>query len=96
MTGVRKAEGIEMLLRTMGPSCIAMDEITAPEDAAALMQAAGCGVELLATVHAGSIRDFFRNSTYQALKESGIFEVCLVLNRRQTYTVERMEAICCG
>ena len=79
-----------MLLRTMGPSCIAMDEITDPEDTAALLQAANCGVHLLATAHAASISDFRQKMIYRPLVENQIFPVILILKKDKTFTVERM------
>ena len=65
-----KDKGIEMVLRAMGPEIIAVDEITAEEDCAALRQAAGCGVKLLATAHAGSVEDFRRRPIYRPLLEA--------------------------
>ena len=43
LTGCPKSPGIDMVLRTMGPDCIAVDEITAEADARALLRAANCG-----------------------------------------------------
>lgn len=90
LTGCPKSQGIEMLLRTMGPSCIAVDEITAEKDSAALLRAANCGVRLLATAHAASVQDFRRRSVYRTLIENGIFKNLLVLREDKSYSVERM------
>jgi len=90
LSGCSKKEGICMLLRTMGPSCIAMDEITDPEDTYALVQAANCGVHLLATAHAASIADFRQRSVYRPLVENQIFPVIVLLKKDKSYTVERM------
>lgn len=79
-----------MLLQTMGPSCIAVDEITAQEDTFALLQAANCGVRLLATAHGASISDFRQRSIYRPLIENGVFDILLVLRKDKTYTMERM------
>lgn len=90
LAGCSKKNGIRMLLRTMGPSCIAMDEITDPEDTCALLEAANCGVHLLATAHAASISDFRQRRIYQPLLENHIFDVFLVLQKDKSYTMERM------
>jgi len=90
LSGCSKKEGICMLLRTMGPSCIAMDEITDPEDTDALLQAANCGVHLMATTHAASVSDFRQRSIYRPLLDNHIFPVILILKRDKSYTIERM------
>ena len=52
LDGCPKAIGAMQLVRTMGPQAVAMDEITDPADLAAVQNAAGCGVAVLATIHA--------------------------------------------
>ena len=79
-----------MLLRTMGPDTIAVDEITDQQDTQALMQAANCGVRLLATAHAMSVSDFTQRTIYRPLLEHHVFDWLLVLKKDKTYTSERM------
>lgn len=90
LTGCPKPQGIDMVLRTMGPDWIALDEITAKEDCRALIQAANCGVRLLATAHAGSSRDYRSRAVYRQLTEQRIFETLVILRPDKTFTVERM------
>ena len=90
LTGCPKKTGIPMLLRTMGPDSIAVDEITEPEDVQALIQAANCGVRLLATAHAASVDDFRNRTVYRPLLENQVFSTLAVLDRNNTYTIERI------
>ena len=89
LTGCPKAQGIEMLLRTMGPKCIAVDEITAEEDCEAMTQAAWCGVSLLATAHAGSLRDFLHRQVYAPLVKQNLFEHLVILHPDRHWHLER-------
>lgn len=91
LTGCSKSQGIEMALRTMGPGCIAVDEITSAENCAALLTAGWCGVELLATAHAADCRDLYRRPVYRPLAESGLFSKALVLSRDKSWHLERMD-----
>lgn len=93
LRGCRKEEGLEQLLRTMGPECIALDEITAEEDCDALIRAAHCGVTLLATAHGASVEDCFRRPMYRQLMEAGIFDHVLMLSKNQSFREERMVRI---
>ena len=67
-----------------------MDEITSPEDTAALLQAANCGVRLLATAHGSSVLDLRMRKVYRPLLENAVFAVVLVLQKDKTFTMERM------
>ena len=90
LSGCPKPQGILTALKTMGPAWIAVDEITAQEDCCALMQAAWCGVRLLATAHASDKKDLLQRSIYKPLAECGLFETLIVLNRDKSWKVERM------
>ena len=90
LTGCPKPLGIEMVLRTMGPACLAVDEITAEEDAKALTQAVGCGVRLLATAHGTSMQDLQQRPVYRSLVENRLFDKVLILHSDKSYHMERM------
>lgn len=92
LRGCRKAEGVQQVLRTMGPACIAIDEITAGEDCAGLLQAVGCGVTLLATAHAASTEEFIRRPLYRSLADKGIFQWFLIMHPDKSYRAERRNA----
>lgn len=83
--GCPKERGTQMVLRTMGPECIAVDEITDAQDCQAIIQAANCGVRLLATAHGVGMEDFRRRRVYAPLREAGIFDSFLVLHRDRTF-----------
>lgn len=90
VTGCGKSHGIEIALRTMGPSVIAVDEITAETDCEALLHAAWCGVDLMATAHAANVQDLLQRPIYKPLAESGVFQTVLVLARDKTWRRERI------
>lgn len=85
-----KPVGINILLRTMGPTTIAIDEITSPEDCAALLQAGWCGVRLIATAHAANTLDLRTRSIYKPLVETHLFKHVLVMHQDKTVHEERM------
>ncbi len=91
LRGCRKGEGLERVLKTMGPACIALDEITGDEDCAGLIRASGCGVALLATAHAGSLEEFYSRPIYRSLAQRRIFQWVLILKKDRHYTAERMK-----
>lgn len=90
LTGVPKAEAIERLIRTMGPSLVAVDEITAEEDCMALYRASCCGVGLMATAHGASLEDFFSRAVYKPLQENQLFDTVVVLRPDRSYRIERL------
>ena len=90
LSGCKKAIGMEMLLKTMSPEIIAVDEITSEADRQGLVNIANCGVRLLATAHAGSLKEFRGREIYRPLLEKELFDHIIVLDRNKTFTVERM------
>lgn len=82
--GCPKAEAAMMLLRSMSPQMIAMDEITAPQDVEAICRAANCGVRIIATAHADDICELHKRKLYAQLLENQLFSRVLHLERRGT------------
>ncbi|MBQ7330397.1 MAG: stage III sporulation protein AB [Oscillospiraceae bacterium] len=86
-----KAEGLDMILRTMGPTCIGVDEVTSAADCDALVKAGWCGVRLIATVHAKSLHDLKTRPVYKPLIEKGLFDWAVILHEDKSYHWERMK-----
>ena len=88
-----KAVAIPMLLRAMNPQVIAVDEITAREDLRAMSMAAGCGVRLLATIHAGSVEELMEKPLYRQMLDDRVFRLAVRIRgqgEQRTYDVEEL------
>ena len=88
-----KALGIPMVLRAMNPQIIAVDEITAYQDIRAMSLAAGCGVRLLATIHAADVTELMDKPLYRTLLEERIFRLAVSIVRTEEgrhYHVEEL------
>ena len=90
LTGCNKAEGLDVLIRTMSPRVIAVDEITSEKDCEALIRAGWCGVRLLATAHAASQKDLQTRPLYKSLLQSGLFDHLFILKRDKTWYEEKI------
>ncbi|MBE5987713.1 MAG: stage III sporulation protein AA [Paenibacillaceae bacterium] len=75
-----KAKGMMMLIRTMSPRVIAVDEVGSREDLDAIEYVMNCGCKLIATVHGSSIEDLRQKPVLRTLLEERIFERYIVLN----------------
>ena len=77
-----KAEGMMMLIRSMSPEVVAVDELGDYEDIHAIESVIHCGCKLFATVHGSSIEDIKRKPLMQRLVRERIFERYIVLHHQ--------------
>lgn len=81
LDGCPKPQGIMLLLRSMAPKVIAIDELGSEEDMKALRMASYCGVGILATAHGESLKDVAGRFGWKDALGEGIFELFLILGR---------------
>lgn len=91
LSGCSKPRGIEAILRNMGPSTIAVDEITAEEDCNALLHAGWCGVDIFATAHAANKKDLYSRPVYKSIIDSKLFDTLIILRSDKTWYMERID-----
>lgn len=91
MDGCPKAEGMLMLLRSMAPDVIALDEIGGREDIDALKNGRNCGCKILATIHGNSLEEIRKKTQMKEFIENQGFERYVVLeNRLQTGKIKEI------
>lgn len=78
-----KAIGMMLLLRSMSPKVIAVDEIGSIRDMEALHMACGCGCRILATVHGEGIEDVARKEGMAGLLRERLFDRFLILKKQE-------------
>ncbi|WP_110111285.1 stage III sporulation protein AA [Bacillus sp. CGMCC 1.16541] len=75
-----KAEGMMMMIRSMSPDVIIVDEIGRQEDCDAVVEAVNAGVRVVMTVHGYDIEDLKRRPTLSGLLQLGVFKRFIVLS----------------
>lgn len=73
LDGCRKAEGMQLLLRSMSPQVLAVDELGGEEDFKAVEQAVYSGSRVLGTVHAGGIGELIEKPYLHRWIEKEVF-----------------------
>ena len=86
-----KARGMMMLIRSMSPQIIAVDEIGSKQDMEAIDHVIGCGCKLIATVHGSSIDDIRSKPILGELVRKKLFERYVILSN--TTRIGRLEEI---
>jgi stage III sporulation protein AA len=81
---------VPMLVRTMNPQWVCVDEITEEGDLRALSQAAYCGVRFLATAHADDVADLRHRPLYRQLLNLELFPWAAVLQPDRSVRLERL------
>ena len=75
-----KAKGMLMLIRSMSPQVVAVDEIGSREELDAIDYVIGCGCKLIATVHGNSLEDIKNKPTLGELVKKKVFERYVILS----------------
>ena len=70
-----------------------VDEISGEADVDSLCAAANCGVVMLATAHASSVADCERRPFLKRLKNCGVFERAVVIERELGKRIYRVEVL---
>ena len=93
LDGCPKAEGMMMLIRSMGPDVIVTDEIGRTEDAAAIEAAVCAGINIVASIHGSSYEEAAASRIGDMIK-NGIFSRLIFLtNNPRTGTVKEVMKI---
>jgi stage III sporulation protein AA len=79
-----KAKGMIMLLRSMSPEVIIVDEIGRKEDSTAIDEIINSGVKLVCTVHGASLQDILKKEVLSEILRKDIFEIFIVLKYGKT------------
>ncbi|MFD2611869.1 stage III sporulation protein AA [Paenibacillus gansuensis] len=85
-----KAEGIMMMIRSMSPDVLVVDEIGRKEDAEAIHEALHAGITVMASVHGRSVDDIRHRPGLAALVQEGVFGRYVVLG---SHAGQRTQAV---
>lgn len=89
LDGCPKVEGMFLLLRTMAPDVIVVDEIGTPKDLEMMAYVTNCGCGIFATIHGASIHEVLEKKSLRSLLEMRMFQRFVVLgNRTKVGTVK--------
>lgn len=86
-----KAQALMMLVKTMSPQVLILDEITSENDAEAVLYASHCGVSVLASAHAADFADFERRSLYRKVLSMGVFQQIVEIGEGRCLSWRRIE-----
>jgi stage III sporulation protein AA len=84
LDGCPKAAGMRMLLRSMSPDVIAVDEIGRREELDVVTDIVNAGVKLICTAHGAGIEELKARRVFRELLGSGAFKRFILLGRGET------------
>lgn len=94
MDSCPKQQAVLLLLKTLSPALLALDEVTSPADLEAVKQCAHCGVAVLASAHARDVADLRRRPLYRPLLELALFQQAVeigLVNGQRIYRLVRLD-----
>src|SRR5699024_1613016 len=81
MDACPKAEGMMMMIRSMSPDILVVDEIGSSQDVQALMEAVNAGVTVICTIHGQSMEELKKRPSLQPIFDQNIFQRFIVLKK---------------
>ena len=92
LRGYKRADGVEIALRTLAPEVIAVDEIGARQESEAVVDSLNSGIRILATAHASSEEEVKRRGSLAPFFKYGIFDVLVgIFNTDGVYRVKSVK-----
>lgn len=82
LDGCPRDQGLEMLVRSMGPQVVAADEIGCRADLRAVENVLAAGVAVLSTAHARDLEEAGQRPVLRNLLGEGFFQRAVILRRR--------------
>ncbi|WP_231514932.1 stage III sporulation protein AA [Oceanobacillus salinisoli] len=86
MDACPKAEGMMMMVRSMSPEVIVVDEIGSEEDIAALMEAINTGVTVICSIHGQNLMELKKRPSLQVLFQQKVFQRMIFLEKSRRPT----------
>ncbi len=83
LDGCPKSSGMMLLIRTMSPQVVAVDELGSKEDVQAVAYAVHCGCSILGSVHAADLEEVKKKPVLREFLEQEYFERFLVIDQEE-------------
>ncbi|SDK55601.1 stage III sporulation protein AA [Sediminibacillus albus] len=83
MDACPKAEGMMMMIRSMSPEVLVVDEIGSSKDVQALMEALHAGVRIICSIHGDSLGHLKKRPSLEPLFRGQVFQRFVILERNQ-------------
>ena len=91
LDGCTKVDGMLMLLRSMSPAVIAVDEIGKKEDLYAIEEVLNAGVKIICTVHGADLEDLMQKPVLKEMIEKRFFQrIICISSRKSPGTIENI------
>ncbi|MBS4194628.1 stage III sporulation protein AA [Lederbergia citri] len=78
-----KAEGMMMMIRSMSPNVLIVDEIGREEDSMAIMEAVNAGITLIMTTHGKNFEEIRKRPLLKPIIDQKVFERFIELSRSE-------------
>lgn len=96
-----KIHGMMMLIRSMAPEVVAIDELGSAGDVEAMQRVSACGCGLLATVHGSTLEELKKKEYMDGMLKEGLFSRYVVMDKKdgcpRVRAVYKKEMdLCCG